>query len=228
MAELHVLRVFCGSGGAGGNELGVFLEGAAIPEAERQGIATELGFAETVFVEDRTAGRIRIHTPSEELQFAGHPVVGTGWLLAREVGAADALRVPAGEVPVRSEGETAWAAGRAEWVFEIEFHELASPAEVDALEGPPEGEGSSGLWSWVDEEAGVIRERVFVPEHGVSEDEATGAAAVALCDRLGRPVEIHQGRDSLIHARPLAHGMIEIGGRVELDGVRAYKPPRVR
>src|SRR5262249_3731757 len=148
---------------------------------------------------------------------------GTGWLLAQEGAGVGALQVPAGVVPVRSEGENAWAAGRAAWVFEIEFQELASPGEVDALAGPPDAEGSIGMWAWIDEEAGVIRERVFVPEHGISEDEATGAAAVALCDRLGRPIEIHQGRNSLIHARPLDDGMIEIGGRVELDGVRDYR-----
>lgn len=65
----------------------------------------------------------------------------------------------------------------------------------------------------------------FVLEHGISEDEATGATAVALCTRLGRPIEIHQGRGSLILARPLPDGMVEIGGRVELDEMRDYARP---
>jgi predicted PhzF superfamily epimerase YddE/YHI9 len=221
--QLHVVRVFCGEGGTGGNPLGAFLDGAEIPESERQGIAAELGFAETVFVEDRRSGAIRIHTPSEELPFAGHPVVGTGWLLAREGSAVPVLRVPAGQVPVRSEGEMAWAAGRPEWVFEIEFREVTSPRDVDELDGPPGANDSVGIWAWLDEHRGVIRERVFVPEHGISEDEATGAAAVALCARLGRQIEIHQGRGSLILARPLPDGMVEIGGRVELDEVRDYR-----
>jgi predicted PhzF superfamily epimerase YddE/YHI9 len=222
--QLHVLRVFCGEDGGGGNPLGVFLEGSEVAEVDRQTIATDLGFAETVFVEDRTSGTIRIHTPSEELPFAGHPVVGTGWLLAREGSAVPSLRAPAGEVPVRSEGAMAWAGGRPEWVFEIEFRQVESPDEVDRLERQPEAEESVGIWAWMDESEGVIRERVFVPEHGISEDEATGAAAVALCSRLGRTIEIHQGRGSLIHAQPLPDGMVEIGGRVELDDVRDYQP----
>ncbi len=223
MPDLHVLRVFCDESGGHGNPLGVFLDGAEIPEERRQEIATELDFSETVFVEDRKAGTIRIHTPSEELPFAGHPTVGTGWLLAHVGSAVAALRAPAGEVPVRSEGEMAWAAGRPEWVFEIEFRQVSSPQEVDDLEGPPEAKESVGIWAWLDEDRGVIRERVFVPEHGISEDEATGAAAVALCAQHERAIEIHQGRGSLIHARPLPDGMVEIGGRVELAEVRDYQ-----
>ena len=85
MAELHVLRVFCGPGG-GGNPLGVFLTGSEVPHFRRQEVASDLGFAETVFVDDSMRGEIRIYTPGEEVPFAGHPVVGTAWLLARTHG----------------------------------------------------------------------------------------------------------------------------------------------
>jgi predicted PhzF superfamily epimerase YddE/YHI9 len=223
--RLHVLRVFCGEDGAGGNPLGVFLDGGEIPPADRQAVAADLGFSETVFVEDREQGAVRIHTPSVELPFAGHPVVGTGWLLAHEGSAISSLHTLAGDVPVRSEGDMAWASGRPEWVFEIEFARVDSPDRVERLTGPPEGEECIGIWAWLDETAGVIRERVFVPEYGVAEDEATGAAAVALCAQLGRPIEIHQGRGSVILARPLADGMVEIGGRVVLDEERDYALP---
>ena len=50
--------------------------------ASARRVAAELGFSETVFVEDRESGRIRIFTPGLELPFAGHPTVGTAWLLA--------------------------------------------------------------------------------------------------------------------------------------------------
>ena len=95
------MRVFCAPDGSGGNRLGVFLDGAAVLEAERQAVAADLGFAETVFVADRRRGEIRIFTPEVELPLAGHPLVGTAWLL-REVGApVEVLRPPAGEVQVR-------------------------------------------------------------------------------------------------------------------------------
>jgi predicted PhzF superfamily epimerase YddE/YHI9 len=220
MPELHVLRVFCGEGGRGGNPLGVFLAGDEVRAEDRQGIAAELGFSETVFVDDPDRGEIRIFTPAVELGFAGHPVVGTAWLLARERAAVSALRPPAGEVPVRQEGGLTFAAARPEWMPEFEFVEADSPADVEALEGPPEGHDAVGVWAWVDEGAGVVRERLFCPRYGIDEDEATGSAAITLSSRLDRELEIHQGEGSLILARPLADGMVEIGGRVELEEVR--------
>jgi len=84
MPELHVLRVFLGDGGTGGNPLGVFLDGGSVPEGRRQDVAADLGFSETVFVDDAARGEIRIYTPAVEIPFAGHPVVGTAWLLERE------------------------------------------------------------------------------------------------------------------------------------------------
>jgi predicted PhzF superfamily epimerase YddE/YHI9 len=222
VAELHVLRVFCAPDGSGGNPLGVFLDGRAIGPGDRQAIAAELGFAETVFVDDPDLGVIRIFTPGTEVPFAGHPVVGTGWLLARERGGEAPLHPPAGEVPVRLENELTLAAGRAEWAPEWEFVQLGSPAEVEALNGPPGDLDAVGAWAWIDEGAGLIRERVFAAPYGIAEDEATGSAAVVLASRLDRELEIRQGKGSVILARPLADGMVEFGGRVELDEVREY------
>jgi predicted PhzF superfamily epimerase YddE/YHI9 len=216
--ELHVLRVFCAPDGSAGNPLGVFLEGEAVASAgERQAVAAELGYAETVFVDDRTRGEVAIFTPEVEMPLAGHPLVGTAWLL-RETGSEVAvLRPPAGEVQTRQEGEETWIAGRPEWCPPFEFVEVGSPAEVDDATGPPDGMGLVGIWAWLYEERGVLRERVFVPEAGVPEDEATGSAAMRLVAQLGREIEIRQGRGSVIHARPLDDGLVEVGGRVALD-----------
>jgi predicted PhzF superfamily epimerase YddE/YHI9 len=220
MAELHVLRVFTGDDGSWGNPLGVFLDGGSVPGAERQAVATDLGFSETVFVDDAERGEIRIFTPAVEIPFAGHPVVGTAWLLTRERGGVQVLRTPAGEVPVREEGEWTYASARPEWAPDFEFVQLGSPAEVEALEGSPRKDAEVGMWAWIDEDAGVLRERVFAEPFGIPEDEATGAAAVALTARLGRPLDIRQGRGSRIVSRPLEDGMVEIAGRVELAEVR--------
>ena len=133
MAELHVLRVFSGAGG-GGNPLGVFLSGSEVPDARRQAIAADLGFAETVFVDDAARGGIRIYTPGAEVPSAGHPVVGTAWLLARTHGEVAALLPPAGRVPVREADGMTFAAGRPDWAPDWEFVELASPDEVEGLE----------------------------------------------------------------------------------------------
>jgi predicted PhzF superfamily epimerase YddE/YHI9 len=222
MPQLHVLRVFCGDDGGGGNPLGVFLEGKSVPADRRQGVAADLAFSETVFVDDAERGEIRIYTPAVEIPFAGHPVVGTAWLLERERGGVPVLRPPAGEVPVRSDGEWTYAAGRPEWAPEFEFVQLGSPADVDALDGSPRSDAEVGMWAWIDEDRGVLRERVFAEPFGIPEDEATGAAAVALSARLGRPLDIRQGKGSRIVTRLLDDGMVELAGRVALTEVRDY------
>jgi predicted PhzF superfamily epimerase YddE/YHI9 len=220
--RLHVLRVFVGDGGAGGNPLGVFLDGAQVAEGERQGIAADLGFSETVFVEDPEQGRLRIFTPKEELPFAGHPLVGTAWLLTSEGLDVPTLRPPAGEVPVRVEGGVTFISGRPEWAPPYEHIELASPAEVEALAGPPNGQDLAGVWAWEDERAGYVRARVFPIRSGIDEDEATGAHAVRLAARLARTIIIRQGKGSLIFADPQPDGTVEIGGRTELVEVREH------
>jgi predicted PhzF superfamily epimerase YddE/YHI9 len=222
MAKLHILRVFVGESG-GGNPLGVFLESGEFPEKDRQRVAADLGFSETVFVEDPRRGELRIFTPKTELPFAGHPLVGTAWLLAQKGSEAPVLRPPAGEVPTRFEGELTFISGRPEWAPPFEHLELGSPAEVEELEGPPDGQDLAGVWAWQDKEAGVVRARVFAPRVGVAEDEATGAHAVKLAARLGRKITIRQGKGSLILAEPQPDGTVEIGGRTELVEVRKYE-----
>jgi predicted PhzF superfamily epimerase YddE/YHI9 len=221
MARLHILKVFVGEGGSG-NPLGVFLEGYEVPDEDRQRVAAELGFSETVFVADPGRGELRIFTPETELPFAGHPLVGTAWLLAEEGFEAPVLRPPAGEVPVRFDGDLTFISGRPEWAPPFEHIELGSPAEVEALEGPPDGHDLAGVWAWQDREAGLVRARVFAPRVGVAEDEATGAHAVKLAARLGRRITIRQGKGSLILAEPRADGSVEIGGRTGLVEVRVY------
>jgi predicted PhzF superfamily epimerase YddE/YHI9 len=220
MPELHVLRVFVNEEGEWGNPLGVFLEGAAVPEPERPRIAAELGFSETVFVEEPASGRIGIHTPEVELPFAGHPTVGTAWLLAREGLPIEALEPPAGRVGVRVEADAAYVTARPTWSPRFEYVQLDAPAQVRALDGSPRGPRNAYAWAWIDEASGTARARSFVPEAGIAEDEATGSAALVLCARLSRPIVIHQGRGSVIHARPFPDGTVEIGGRVVLDEVR--------
>jgi predicted PhzF superfamily epimerase YddE/YHI9 len=220
VARLHVLRVFADEAGEHGNPLGVFLDGAEVPEQRRLAVAHELGFSETVFVDDRGRGAIRIFTPGLELPFAGHPTVGTAWLLGQEGIAVSVLRTPAGEVAVRGEGELTFVAARAEWSPAWELVEMASPADVDPITWPLGDEELVYYWAWEDEAAGTVRSRCFSLEDGIGEDEATGSAAIMLCAALERDISIHQGEGSRLDARYLGDGRAEVGGRVVLDEVR--------
>ena len=219
MATLHVLRVFTAPDGSQGNPLGVFLDGAEIPGDRRQAVAGELGFAETVFVDDPVRGEVQIFAPEMEMPFAGHPTVGTAWLLGRETGEVPVLRTRAGDVAVRYEPELTWVSARPEWGPPFAYEQSESPAEVDALSPSPD---LRYCWAWEDEEAGRVRARSFVPDAGIAEDEATGSAALALGHRLGRAIEIRQGQGSELYARPLDAEFAEVGGRVVLDDVREH------
>jgi trans-2,3-dihydro-3-hydroxyanthranilate isomerase len=70
----------------GGNPLAVFPEAEGLTDKEMQCLAREMNLSETTFVlppQSPGAGfKVRIFTPAKELPFAGHPVVGTHWVLA--------------------------------------------------------------------------------------------------------------------------------------------------
>jgi predicted PhzF superfamily epimerase YddE/YHI9 len=222
MTELHVLRVFVGPDGRGGNPLGVFLDGARIPGRRRLAVARDLGFSETVFVDDAAEGAIRIFTPGRELAFAGHPTVGTAWLFRESGAPATTLRPPAGDVQFRFDDDRTWVRADPAWIHQFEHRQLATPAEVDAFVGPSIGEQGIYVWAWLDEGGGIVRARYFPTEFLIAEDEATGAAAVTMGQVLRRPLTIRQGVGSEILVRPQADETIEIGGRVVRVEAREY------
>jgi len=222
VTTLHTLRVFLGPDGAGGNPLGVLLDGAAVPPAARQGVAADLGFSETVVVDDVGTGALQIFTPTVELPLAGHPLVGTAWLLAHTGRAVDMLRPPAGDVPTWTADELTWIRARLEWATLYEVTELGSPADVDTF-GVPGGDAMVAVWAWEGE--GRVRARVFPNGIGIEEDEATGAFALQLGALAGRDIVIRQGGGSELHARPGGDGTVAVGGRVALVGEREYALP---
>ena len=225
MPELHLVRVFIGPGGSGGNPLAVFLDGRAIAPERRLAVTADLGYSETVFVDDLASGQIAIFVPTSELPFAGHPAVGASWLLTELGHEVDSLRVPAGEVPTWRDGDLTWIRARPEWVdFRVKpnFVQLPSPAAVDSLPGQAD-EPWLYAWAWSDEARGLVRARAFPTWAGITEDEASGAAAVLMGARLGRPITISQGIGSEIAVRPGPDQTVEIAGRCTLVEIRHYE-----
>ena len=90
--RFHTLDVFT-STRFEGNPLAVFTDGDSLSGDQMQAIAREMNLAETVFVQkptdDRALARLRIFTTQEELKLAGHPVIGT-WFLLAELGVVPA------------------------------------------------------------------------------------------------------------------------------------------
>jgi trans-2,3-dihydro-3-hydroxyanthranilate isomerase len=94
-----------------GNQLAVFTDGRDVDDATMQKLAREMSFSETVFVLPPESGghaRIRIFTPATELPFAGHPVLGSAFVLAGPMQLGEIrLETGSGIVPVTLEREGA-------------------------------------------------------------------------------------------------------------------------
>ena len=92
-----------------GNQVAVFTDARGIPDDKLQQIAREMNLSETVFVykpEDEGHARIRIFTPTTELPFAGHPTLGTAFVLSGPLSLEEIrLETLRGIVPVRLERE---------------------------------------------------------------------------------------------------------------------------
>lgn len=222
--DVTVLRVFTDQNGRFGNPLGV-VDAATVNPADRQRIATDLGYSETIFVTSPTEGshsaHAHIHTPTTELPFAGHPTVGGSWWLKDRGMPIKTLQVPAGLVQVAYDGDMTAVSARAEWAPSFSIYDIGSLDELaDADPDDYAAETEHYLWTWIDREAGTIRSRMFAPHLGIREDEATGAAAVRITEYLSRDLTIVQGQGSVIETTWSADGWVRVAGRVVDDGQR--------
>jgi len=148
----------------GGNQLAVFLDGRELSDDEMQSIASEMNLAETTFIEPpedpNNIARVRIFTTKRELPFAGHPVIGTSWVLATMGRVPEGernitLELGIGPMPVRLEGPSnnpsfLWMdQGEAEFGDEVAARTQVAIAltldDDDLLPDVPIQTGSTGL-----------------------------------------------------------------------------------
>jgi len=116
--QFHIVDVFAQERYAG-NQLAVVTDAADLSTVEMQAIAAEFDYSETTFVTgppEDGAWPVRIFTPAEEIPFAGHPTLGTAWVIREHLadGPTDSvtLDLEVGEIPVavreRDGAETLW------------------------------------------------------------------------------------------------------------------------
>ena len=119
-----------------GNQLAVARDCGDLDAATMQAIAHELNFSETTFVTEERGGRatVRIFTPTRELPFAGHPTLGTAWVLAS---GADryTLDLKVGAVAVTFEDGIAWMTAP-----DVEFGDVVAGTTAAALLGLEEAD----------------------------------------------------------------------------------------
>lgn len=139
----------------GGNPLSVFLDGNGLSAAEMQSIAKEMNHSETTFLfpaERGGAAKMRIFTPTVELPFAGHPVIGSVFALALEnpINGEVTLELGDGQVSARIErenGEPSFV-----WMTQRRPENGVKLADVDRLAralgvGRGDIDGAAEVWS---------------------------------------------------------------------------------
>ena len=108
----RILNVFTiGDDPFSGNPLCVFEDANELTDDQMQKLARQLNLSETTFVspgDGAATATVRIFTPTFEMPFAGHPTLGTAHVVRDLVEAGDAvvLRMPAGEIAVKADGDT--------------------------------------------------------------------------------------------------------------------------
>ena len=223
--DVTVLRVFTDPDGKFGNPLGV-VDASTVDPSDRQRIATELGYSETIFIDVPEPGastaHARIYTPATELPFAGHPTVGASWWLRDRGTPVNTLQVPAGD---RAGHATRTTSPRSAPARSGRRNSRSMTSSRPTNSSPPTRTtipttSQNYLWTWTDRDQGVLRSRMFAANLGVPEDEATGAAAVRITDYLSRDLTIVQGKGSVIHTQWSPEGWVRIAGRVVSDGIK--------
>ena len=225
--DVAVLRVFTDSTGNFGNPLGV-VDASQVKLTDRQRLAAQLGYSETIFVDLPAAGgaaaHATIYTARTEIPFAGHPTVGASWWLRENGSPINTLQVPAGIVQVSygvgAQGDRTGITARSEWAPELALHEFDSVDDVFAADPADFPDDTAHyLWSWTDRATGSLRARMFADNLGVPEDEATGSAAMRITDYLSRDLRITQGKGSILETAWNAEGWVGVAGHVVSDGV---------
>jgi len=149
--EVYIVDVFA-ERRFGGNPLGVVIYDDEVSDADMMPFARELNFSETTYVrrtsEPDGAFQVRIFTPTEELPFAGHPTLGSAWVIREhllEVRQDDVwLEMSAGRVPVHFATES--DGGEIVWLTAptIELGSVWSAPDVYATLGIPDASPVKG------------------------------------------------------------------------------------
>ena len=145
----RILNVFTdGDNPFSGNPLCVFEDAEGLSDNDMQALARQLNLSETTFITPGTVGvsaNVRIFTPSYEMPFAGHPTLGTAYVVRELSSAGDSvlLRMPAGDIPVRVADDVWTLQANAPVSYRVDV----SHSDLTAMIGlPPDRVAAEPLW----------------------------------------------------------------------------------
>lgn len=228
-----------------GNPLAVFTNGSGLDDARMQAIARELNLSETVFLFPAAQGgtaRVRIFTPRVELPFAGHPLIGTAYVLARSVPLAEiVLECAAGPITIEIQRDGGFVTRCTMTQPEPRLLPVETPADLPRALGveivgsvTEASNGPSFLLVPVADVDAVEPDHAALARltgHGVYvyEPPAGGEVRVRLfAPHMGIVEDPATGSAAgLIGAHLLASGLIEPGPLLVRQGARVQRPSEI-
>jgi len=124
--EFYIIDVFA-EGKYAGNQLAVFRNASELTTEQMLTLAKEINFQESTFIihedEENSIAKVRIFTPELEMVFAGHPTIGTAWIVLNKIFQTSKnkiiLDLPVGNIPVENNNEILWFTAAKPTFFEI-------------------------------------------------------------------------------------------------------------
>ncbi len=217
MEEMKVLKVFTNEKGEFGNPVGIIVDTEnKIQKENRQQMAIDSGFSEIVFISNFETKEVSIFSPTRQIPFAGHALVGTSYFFNA------VLNIPTTEIISMGKVIKSWQENNLTFVEadlsilpNWNFKEFKTPDEIEQITIQEASLLKHTLvWSWIDKEKGMIRARTFASDWDIPEDEANGSGAMKLASILNRNLVIHHGKGSVIHSTPNT-----VGGLVKLTSL---------
>lgn len=224
--KINILRAFVDENGCFGNPTGIILdEDRNLIPSDRQKIATELHFTDTVFINALDSVNISFFNPQQETKFAGDALISTSYFVSRILGQKISFIVcKGGKVKTWDEGGLTWIEASLDGTALWNHQQLENAKAVENI--TPEEASKykhTMVWAWIDEKKGLIKSRTFLPDWGTLEDQGNGSGSMQLAKITGRKIEIHQGLGSVIYSSPSGKNSARVGGRVKIDKLSLIK-----
>ncbi len=215
--EVNVLRVFVNENGDFGNPVGIVLdEPRRLDDELRQKIAAQLGYSETVFIDDLSAPTVSLFNPKYKVEFAGHAVLGVAYFINRILGRdLRSVRCGQADIAVIHDQEHIHIRAPLSVMPPWNIEQVGDALAVERLSANESSQKMhTVVWAWMDKNLGTVRARTFAPDWGIPEDEANGSGSMKLASTLGRNLEILHGKGSMLYVKPWKSNFADLGGRV--------------
>lgn len=220
---VHVVRIFVNESNEFGSSVGIVIdEGYTLSSSRRLEITRQLGFSETVFVNQIALGDMSIYSKQGEIAFAS-PLLGAVWFVEQQGKRLSTITCQSKFIDVLHDKGLTWlrlpdTSTLPPW----DLHELPNPTEVDRLRQVDRSSNEHTLfWAPMGQKMSTpqIRARTFAPGWGIPEEEANGSGSMLLAHRLGKSIDVLHGKGSHIQVITNDKGLV-IGGSVCQDADR--------